>query len=150
MLKFFRREPDLYVGGKEKPYLKRWHVIPQNRFLNIYLHKFLRDDDDRALHCHPWYSLSIGLGFYEEIIKKKDGNIRVRRFPLFPVFRKAAHAHRIILPRDQRGRPIPTWTIFITGPKVREWGFHCPKGWRHWRDFCDERDGGSVGKGCGD
>jgi hypothetical protein len=45
-------------------------------------------------------------------------------------------------------KPAPCWTVFITGPIVREWGFHCPKGWVHWREFTDARDSGSIGKGC--
>lgn len=49
----FWRAPDFYIGGNANPYLLRWWVIPRNRFFNVYLHKFLRDDDDRALHDHP-------------------------------------------------------------------------------------------------
>ena len=26
-------------------------------------------------------------------------------------------------------------TLFIRGPKLREWGFHCASGWRHHSDF---------------
>ena len=39
-----------------KNYLSRWHIIPRNRYFNIYLHKFVGSDDDRALHDHPWRS----------------------------------------------------------------------------------------------
>ena len=31
----------------------------------------------------------------------------------------------------------PAWTLFITGKKQREWGFHCPKGWMHWEKFTE-------------
>jgi hypothetical protein len=34
-------------------------------------------------------------------------------------------AHRIELPVGS-----PTWTLFLTGPVVRKWGFHCINGWR--------------------
>lgn len=43
---------DFTIGGHERPYLLRWFIIPRNRFFNIYLHKFLRSDDDRALLDH--------------------------------------------------------------------------------------------------
>lgn len=36
------------------------------------------------------------------------------------------------------------------GEQVREWGFACPKGWVHWRDFVDARDAGQIGRGCGE
>ena len=54
-------------GGPKREYLWRWHVIPRNRWFNIYLHKFAHGDDDRALHDHPWRSWSLLLdGRYRE------------------------------------------------------------------------------------
>jgi hypothetical protein len=41
-------------------------------------------------------------------------------------------------------------SLFMTGPKVREWGFACPKGWVHWRDFTGGENGELVGRGCGE
>src|SRR3546814_14061660 len=66
-------------------------------------------------------------------------------------FRRAAAAHRLDLAEDIQGQRIPCWTLFITGPRIREWGFLCPKGWKHWRDFTNPKDGGApVGRGCGE
>lgn len=54
-------------GGPRRPYLTRWHIIPRNRWFNLYLHKFVHGDDDRALHDHPWVSASLLLeGRYRE------------------------------------------------------------------------------------
>src|SRR5580704_9904819 len=62
-----RRPPDFIIGGNEFPYMRRWWVIPRNRIFNIYLHHFLRSDDDRALHDHPSWNVSILLkGEYTE------------------------------------------------------------------------------------
>jgi hypothetical protein len=33
---------------------------------------------------------------------------------------------------------------------VREWGFHCPRRWVHWRQFTAGPNGETVGKGCGE
>jgi hypothetical protein len=61
------RDPDFIIGGQANPYLLRWWIIPRNRFFNIYLHRFLRSDDDRALHDHSWCNVSILLdGAYYE------------------------------------------------------------------------------------
>src|SRR3546814_20880058 len=61
------RAPSFVIGGEDNPYLRRWYIIPRNRWFNVYLHEFLRDDDDRALHDHPWVNLSILLrGQYVE------------------------------------------------------------------------------------
>lgn len=148
------REPDRIIGGEDDPYLHRWHVIPRNRWCNIYLHHFLRSDDDRALHDHPWVNLSILLrGSYREHLP--GGRIKLRKpwrpwafWRLTP--RLPTSAHRVALHQGIAGE-IPVWTLFLTGPTVRAWGFHCPKGWRHWRDFTDPTaHGNTVGRGCDD
>lgn len=47
-------------------------------------------------------------------------------------------------------RPKPI-TLFFCGPRVREWGFHCPQGWRHWKEYIAPTSyGNRVGKGCGE
>lgn len=141
----FRRQPDFLVGGAENPYLQRWWLIPRNPVFNIYLHQFLRDDDDRALHDHPWPSVSLSLGSLPlgEIYRTKDETDVTRIIhPSSLVFRSASFAHRLVV-------PIPgALTIFITGPRIREWGFLCPKGWRRWQEFTAAEDAGSTGRGC--
>lgn len=135
-----RRAPDFVIGGSERPYLRRWWVIPRNPIFNIYLHQFLRDDDDRALHDHPWFNLSILLrGQYRE--HTRTGAV-VRRAGGFKL-RSPWAAHRIELIDGE-----PCWTLFITGPRQRQWGFWCPQGWRHWKLFVDGKDAGSIGRGC--
>ncbi len=142
-----KRPPDFVIGPAEQPYLLRWWVIPRNRFFNIYLHRILADDDDRALHDHPWFNCSILLaGGYREITPRWT-KIR-NRFSV--VFRRATSSHRLELLRDSAGNKLPCWSLFITGPVIRTWGFHCPKGWVPWREFVDERDTGKVGRGCGE
>ena len=134
------RPPDFVVGGKDNPYMRRWWIIPRNRFFNIYLHHFLRSDDDRALHDHPSWNISIILdGEYTEWGIAAGG---VHRKKGMWKFRFAKTAHRIELHNG------PCWTLFINGAKLRNWGFHCPKGWRPWQEFVEQRDAGSIGKGC--
>lgn len=151
--------PHFVVGGHDRPYLLRWYLIPRNRWCNVYLHKFVRDDDDRALHDHPWWFVSIMLrGSYLETLQARvygdayQTHVETtnhRRAPSL-AFRGTAHRHRVTLPKDRYGRPLPCWTIVITGAKVREWGFWCPKGFVPWQEFCARDDYGSVGRGCGE
>lgn len=132
--------PHFVVGPPEDPYLWRWYVIPRNPICCIYIHKFLRDDDDRAMHDHPWSSVSLLVwGRYVE--QTAQGKKEYRAGSV--LFRKATHTHRIELPEGR-----PAWTLFVTGPRVREWGFHCPQGWVHWRKFTAADQPGRVGKGC--
>lgn len=152
----FRRKPDFIIGDAADPYLLRWWIIPRNRIFNIYLHKFLRDDDDRALHDHPWVSLSIVLkGRYIEWLQTKSGVSYTRSYKSGSViYRRATHRHRIeLISRENNSRiKIPTWTLFITGPTIREWGFWCAdtNGFRfvHWKKFTDQENNGITGKGC--
>lgn len=132
------RDPDVRIGPD---YLHRWYVVPRNLRANVYLHRFLASDDDRALHDHPWPSTSLCLrGFMYEYCasgpprKVMAGDV---------IDRPATWAHRLeLIPGTE------CWTLFATGAVEREWGFCCPSGWRHWRDFVDEADHGRVGKGC--
>lgn len=146
------RRADVVIGAADSPYLLRWFVIPPNRWCNVYLHQFRRSDDDRALHDHPWlFNASwLLLGSYVEHTPR---GARLRQEGAFKL-RVGRALHRVALfpcagapPGTGRGAERPVWTLFITGPKVREWGFACPNGWRHWRDYTAD-GGATVGRGC--
>lgn len=149
------RDADFAIGGRDHPYLLRWFVIPRNRWFNIYLHKFCRDDDDRALHDHPWWFVSLVLwGRYLEWRPNTDSDFPLAthsgrwRYPLTIAFRRAKALHRIELAKSRDGDPLSCWSLVVTGPRIREWGFMCPQGWRHWRDFTAGKEGELVGRGC--
>lgn len=120
-------QPHQVIGGVDDPYLLRWYPIPRNPVLNVYLHKFMRSDDDRALHDHPWWFVSLMLrGQYDEVT---DAGTRRRRAGSV-AFRTATWRHRVALMR--RGLPsagqaweVPCWTLIITGRRARTWGFWC-------------------------
>lgn len=156
-----KRNPDLVVGADspDGAYLHRWWLIPRNPVLNIYLHHFLRDDDDRALHDHPWPWLSFLLqGEYVEHTIAAGGIHRRQN-------RKAGslkvsgpwRAHRVELlkirdfveTQPHNDTPVSCWTLFITGPRLRRWGFHCPKeGWIDFARFTRPDAPGEIGPGC--
>ena len=88
------REPDHVIGGRDDPYLERWFAVPRNRWFNVYVHRFCRSDDDRALHDHPWVNCSVLLeGSYVEHTDRD----RVERLAGEVKFRTARAAHRIEL-----------------------------------------------------
>lgn len=125
---------------KGEPYLVRLTLFTCPWF-SIKLHVILRDDDDRALHDHPWPFVTIIMvnGYYEET-KLSGGTSRVRyRAPWTIHYRKAQYTHRVELTDPSR----PAVTFVITGRKTRKWGFHCPEGWTYWRDF--DTAGGCAG-----
>lgn len=130
------------------PYMLRWYLIPRNHHINVYLHKFLRDDIDEALHDHPWWFVSIILrGGYIEYGETEDGKLTVKcrtaitdwRSPWWHrsvAYRLATHRHRIALPHTRDGGREPCWTVIITGRNSRTWGFWCkPERFIPWYDF---------------
>lgn len=146
------REPDFVIGPADDPQLERWHVVPRNPFGNVYLHRFLRSDDDRALHDHPWDNHTLVLdGCYLEHLESGE---TATRFAGDTVERSAHRAHRVEIIDG------PAITLFFTGPVVRDWGFWCGPSrpglavgshFVPWREFVDQRQGGnSRGRGCGE
>lgn len=164
-----QRAADERIGDQDDPYMLRWFVqrkyrlldasaaemldglwhIESSRLENAYIHRFIRSDEDRALHDHPWPWVTVLLdGSYWEHLpadpndpagptkreKRSPGDIVVRR--------DAARPHRIEI---DEGRPVTT--LFLTAEKTREWGFWCSQGWRHWRDFVALDDLGRT-RGC--
>lgn len=167
-----KRPPDFVIGGWDNPYLLRWWLMPWREWQErakaspkwwmraaarvvgmipqVYLHNFRRSDDDRALHDHPWlFNASVLLrGYYWEHTPDAPAAGHLRGPGDF-VWRWLGAPHRVQLaePGDALAEH-EVWTVFIVGPKVREWGFHCPRGWVHWRDFTAPDDKGGIGKGC--
>ena len=162
-------------------YMFRWYVIPRNMFgFNIYLHKVLRDDDPAALHDHPWANLSWvlphwlmrllnisiparGNGYVEVMPYYRPSEYalpaayqapnlkRIERDSGAIVVRRATDAHRLVLHRDTQERPIPSWSLFITGPYQRKWGFWCPRGWVPYDQYVKRTaEGNEFGAGCGE
>lgn len=110
-----RRAPDFVIGPSDNPYLKRWYLKRDRQQGNIYLHQVLRDDDDRALHDHPWDSQSVVLkGVLREVMADSSRVL----YAGDNASRAAEVAHRLEVVEG------PVWTLFITGPWRREWGFH--------------------------
>lgn len=144
------RAPDFEVG-KDDPggvYLRRWWLIPRNPVFNIYLHLFLRSDDDRALHDHMYVNLSVLLSgaYTEHTIRAGGVNRRTVRRAGEIKMRLPWSAHRV-----EVAEGASCWTLFVTGPRIRKWGFHCPEaGWVPHDVFTASGNPGEVGQGCGD
>lgn len=106
------------------PYLIRWELIV-TRWFSLKLHRILRPDWARDLHDHPWWFVALVLrgGYVEEV---EYAHIRkVRWFNWKP----ATGAHRIVTVKPN------TWTLVLTGPRCRKWGFYTVEGWVHWKRY---------------
>lgn len=118
------------------PYLLRVYLTPDadwwRRWLpGVYLHHFYRSDADRELHNHPWeWALAFILrGGYVEEYQQQDSWLGVRLGKPWiekRTFRPGSlnvitprTFHRVELLDPDRG----AWSLFVAGPRYRDWGF---------------------------
>jgi hypothetical protein len=116
-----------------EPYLTRYYLFLKDRKwfpFNIFLHNFHRSDPD-DLHDHPWPFVTVILrgGYWEHTPKGKfwrgAGTVN---------WAGSKSLHRVELVPD-----IDTWTLFIPGPTVREWGFIDKGIWKRHDRYLAER-----------
>jgi hypothetical protein len=117
----------------DEPYLIRYYLLNLRPFARINLHKVLRSDID-GLHDHPWpwATWILSGGYWESTPKgrfwRKPGTFRIRT-------PKALHRLEI-----DPSVTEPVWTLFIMGPKMKEWGFIDEnEQWVKWDTYLAER-----------
>lgn len=118
-----RIDPDPLVIGRDSTdvYMIRYRLF-KFRWFNVYAHHFSRGDLDPCLHDHPWRFVTLILaGGYTEIL----ANGERWRPPGTLLYRSATHRHRVVTTR-------PAWSVVVTGPRIRRWGFFGARGWRAW------------------
>jgi hypothetical protein len=128
---------------EDRPYLERYYVFLKDRDnfpFNIFLHRFLCSDPD-DVHDHPWpYATLILKGGYWEWIPQfnsqgqKMGEIAKWRAPGHFRICSAKSYHRIELDPD-----VECWTLFMPGPKQRDWGFLVRNKWVQWEQYLKQR-----------
>ncbi len=122
------------VNCERKPYLYRWYVVKRERFA-LFIHRFVRSDEDRALHDHPWDFIVIPI--WRGYLEHNDRGV-TRVYPIIGTrFRRCTYRHRVELIEEKRA-----WSLFIRFRYTRTWGFW-PKGgfvdWRKWwNDLCED------------
>lgn len=137
------RKRIVYDRVDNKPYLERYYLLLKDRGehfpFNIFLHKFLKSDID-DVHDHPWpYATLILKGGYYEWVPQivngvKIGEYRHWRGPGHFRICKATSYHRIELVDG-----LDCWTLFMPGPKQREWGFLVKNKWVQWQEYLNNR-----------
>lgn len=136
------RPPDFTAGDS---YLQRWHLGKYGTGPNAYIHRFTGDDADGALHDHPYDNVSVVLlGCYMEHLHCNPLNVVGGRYATYSLIRREGEvvqrgadvAHRLSMVDAD-----PVISLFFTGTRFREWGFHCPRGWVHYKEFLTANSG---------
>jgi len=127
----------------DEPYLERYYLFLKDRDkfpFNIFLHKFLKSDPD-DVHDHPWPYATLILkgGYYEWIPQfnskgQRNGEVCVWRGAGSFRMCGATSYHRIEL-----DPAVECWTLFMPGPKQREWGFLSKGKWIQWQQYLENR-----------
>lgn len=117
----FRGKWAQLIGPPDCPIMRRW--IFQTPLGSVRLHHFLRPDDQRHKHDHPWWFITIilkggyidrtevdGVQYADEV---KPGRIR---------FRSSNHSHWV----DTQD----SWSLVFTGRLKRDWGFWTEHGFK--------------------
>lgn len=112
-------------------YLRRWKLFPRNKIFNIYLHQILLSDE-RVYHDHRYASLSFVLKGQMIESTHPDRHRVVKPWRVY--YRSSTLLHFLTL----FGEP-PVWTLFITGPELKDWGFMTKQGWVESQKYLRER-----------
>lgn len=124
------RPCDIYLGRRDDHQLERWYVIPRNDQFNVYIHRFLRSDDDRAPHDHVADNSSLLLrGQYREVTPDGSNIYQAGDW----IHRRATDLHRVELVDG------PTLSLFVIQRPARIWGFQTPDGWEDFQTFYRKR-----------
>lgn len=113
---FRLKEP---LGKPECPYAYRW--VFNFSLFSIRIHKWIRSDDKRFFHDHPWGFLTIVLrGGYTDVSPDHNDPTGVSRDVLSKGsirYRASHHQHYVEVTESG------ALTLLFVGPKIREWGF---------------------------
>lgn len=125
--KGFRHE---FIGNEECPYMERW-LLQLGKF-SIRLHHWTASDDDRYLHDHPWWFLTFVLkggytDIYNDNLSALNKTDKLNRWSYR--YRPALHRHTVQID------PGGCWTLLITGPRIRDWGFWVNGSWLRQRKY---------------
>jgi hypothetical protein len=135
----------IVIGREDQPYLLRAYLLPERvgktSMPGMYLHYFVRGDDDPNPHNHPWLSAKslILTGGYTEQRLNTDGGYLVQKF--LPGSWNTIHSstyHKVELLYPELG----CWTAMTTAPRIKpsdgyDWGFFDMDQRKHipWKEY---------------
>lgn len=126
-MEFFKKPK--YIYRFDDTLLLIRYTIFDCKFFGIKIHKLV-GTDNACQHDHPWAFVTFLMkGGYVEYTP--NGSKVYSRFSL--LYRPAKYTHKLEIHQ-------PVWTFVITFKRVREWGFHTPKGWIKWFKFTEQDD----------
>lgn len=143
MLERWGRKRIVLDRVSDEPYLERYYLLFRERDtfpFNVFLHRFLKSDPD-DVHDHPWPYFTIILrgGYWEWTPQFNSEGLKIGEVARWCGagsfrFRPATSYHRIELDPG-----VDCWTLFMPGPKQRDWGFLVKNVWVQWEQYLKQR-----------
>jgi hypothetical protein len=91
------------------------YQLVKTRWFNIYLHQLTAPQRHSNCHDHPWWFVTLIL--WNGYVEETAGGVLHFRHAGNVLYRPAKFKHNVITPWGT------AWSLIITGPKSREWGF---------------------------
>jgi hypothetical protein len=126
------------TSGQRAVYMIRWNLIRIQSLFSIRIHHILLTDMDRDAHDHPWFFFAFipKGGYWESWGHKGEYWLPQRRRVRWFSFHRCTDLHKI----EEFLNGKSSWSLFITGRVVRDWGFHTPTGWVDSDEYIANRD----------
>jgi hypothetical protein len=108
-----------------QPYLERFFLLGSARSQGSARYHHILSSDPQDMHDHPWdFITTILSGSYVETTTDSEceygpGSVLVRR---------AEHLHRLTI-------SSPVWTMVVTSPARRSWGYQVGARWVPWQSY---------------
>lgn len=114
-------------------HFRRLPLFLSKRFFSVYIHHFVAPETTREPHDHPKWFLSIGLwgGYRESVYCPASGFSLGWHFAPWIRYFPATHTHKITGVNN-------AWTLVITGPVTRAWGFWRKGEWIEAHAYMDQ------------
>lgn len=131
------------IGPPDCPLMRRWAI--ETPIGSLRVHHFLRSDDERHPHDHPWWFATFVLaGGYTDVTpcdcqegwllgEPSDDGRHAQPMTLCPTCKGNRELYDVLTRGSFRFRPAlhrhwvktkgGAWTLIVTGPKMRVWGF---------------------------
>lgn len=141
-MRYTNRKRTILDKNNNDPYLHRYYVFLKDRDekfpCNVFVHHFVKSDDENNLHDHPWDYITCILsgGYWEHMFVDSStlGSVsggensgkslaRFWRNPGHIQYKSKDHLHRVQLPCDSKATQSNTWTLFVPLKREKSWGF---------------------------
>jgi hypothetical protein len=135
------------ISGEGKVHFRRYRIL-ETPWFSLYIHNILESDLDLHMHDHPWDFVSVMLsgGYLEYTEKNPEGNyflpIDFNTWDIPSLYINAHVAEDLHKIKLIDGKPV--WSIFLCGPRRREFGYGVNGKWIHNKEYREFKNTGRL------